>query len=101
MDTSIVDNTIVQMDKADLIKKCVAISGLPPRKSKKGHGALKWLSIELDVDYTTVTRWARLNRVPQWAADELLRMERESPILWNEVKRDWEPNPLYELEMSA
>ncbi len=65
------------MNKLELIEKAVAMSGLPPRKNKHGYGALRWLSLQLDVHPTTILRWIRLNHIPDWAVNRINEMEKE------------------------
>jgi len=65
----------------ELTEIAIRLSGLPPRKSKQGYGALRWLSMRLDVNYTTVFRWSKGgNKIPKWAIDKLYDMEEESLV---------------------
>lgn len=70
------------MTGEELVRIAVKLSGLPPAKNRKGHGAMGWLQQHFDVHQTTISRWVRGpersgSRIPRYVQDELRRMERE------------------------
>jgi len=67
------------MTSEELKQRAIALSGRPARKNKHGHGALHWLAIQPDAHPSTVVRWLRgASKIPQWAINRIVELERES-----------------------
>lgn len=73
------------MTNKELAEKAIRLSGLPPRKNKRGIGAYRWLANQLDVHPSTMARWIRGRAntgsdIPQWVVDRIRQMEIDNAV---------------------